>query len=686
MRKTVAHAVGFVLALAAAALVLPGRAFAQQPHVTLISVTPRGFAGNNASQGPAVSANGQFVAFWSLASDLLPPPAVDLNGFRDVYVRDTTIGLTQLISVSVTGGAGNGNSPNIISSPAISAEGRFVAFSSAATNLVDDDPNGSIEDIFVRDRELNVTERISVAPDGGGANGPSSSPSISYDGRFVAFQSNATNLIDGQTPTKTNVYVFDRDSGEMRRVSVAFDGGETDNDSTRPSISGNGLVVGFQSQATNLLASPLLGPQQVYVRILDPGTTELVSANNGGQFGNRSSFGAACNEDGSVIAFKSEASNLTASDTNGSVPDVFVRVRDGENSHTELVSLSNEGRQSNDISEFPGIDGTGNFVAFPNFDDFFDPNDGNRQSDIFVRDRANEKIARISLEIDNFSDGGTSIEPPGVSPEGQWIGFSDASSRLAPSDMNGTFDVFLACNPLKPPCPPLPPTATPTDTPSPTVTNTAAATATVTFVPTVTPTPTPTRTNTPTVTVTSMSTATVTHTQPTSTQTPIHCENQDDCPDDLVCIDGMCVPPPPCDTQDDCPDDLVCIDGMCVPPPPCDTQDDCPDDLVCIDGMCVPPPPCDTQDDCPDDLVCIDGMCKPCEMSSQCPDGGTCVDGMCVAPTPTPTPPGGGGGGGGGCSCEIDPAQRSNNVFEGLSLMAPAVLLWAARRRSRVKN
>jgi len=653
MRKLVAPAVGFVLAFAVAALVLPGRVAAEQPVIGLISVNTRGAAGDGPSQGPSVSHDGLFVAFWSSATDLLQSPAPATNGLRNVYVRNVQIGVTELISVGTDGKAGNGNSPNGIAAPAISADGNFVAFSSAATNLVDDDPNGHIEDIFVRDRGAGVTQLISLAAGGGGADGPSSNPSISFDGRFVAFQSAATNLVAGVTPSKTNIYIWDRDSGDIHLVSIAFDGGDTDGDSKTPSISGDGRVVAFSSTATNLLASPLTGPQQVYVRLLDEGTTELVSLNNAGTPGNRSSFGPAADGDGGVIAFKSDATNLTnlgVPDTNGAT-DVFVRIRAGENSRTEIVSISNENVQSKENSEFPGIDASGNFVAFPNFDDFFDPNDGNHVSDVFVRDRANEKIARISVEMNGLSDGEVSIEPPSVSPEGQWIGFSDASTKLAPNtDENGTFDVFLACNPLMPPCPPgaatatatvtevtptatLPPTNTSTSTPivTPTPSPTATPTGTNTSTPTVsTPTATGTRPSTPTFTVAGLSTA-------TPTSTPIHC----------------------------------------------DTQGECPDDLVCINNMCVPPPPCETTQNCPDDLVCIDGKCLPCRSNSDCPNGGTCVDGVCVGATPTPTPPQKSGGGGGGCSCEIDPAQRADNVFEGLSLMAPAVALWAVRRRRK---
>lgn len=218
--------------------------------MSLISVgSQAGHSANGPSAGPAISANGCVVAFYSDASNLIPG---DTNGFRDVFVRDRCAQTTERVSVSSSGEEANRPSQAAGFSVAISADGRFVAFASDASNLDEGDTNNTT-DIFVRDREAGTTTRVSKSAAGDSANGPSQFPSISADGRFVVFQSAASNLVEDDTNGKTDIFVVDTADSSVARVSLASPTEQGNGDSTSPQISSNGSTVVFQSDATNLV-------------------------------------------------------------------------------------------------------------------------------------------------------------------------------------------------------------------------------------------------------------------------------------------------------------------------------------------------------------------------------------------------------------------------------------------------
>ncbi len=210
---------------------------------------------------------------------------------------------------------------------AISADGRFVAFYSGATNLVSGDTNGTT-DVFVHDRQTGTTERVSVATGGGQAdNGSFGPPAISADGRFVAFYSNATNLVGGDTNSKYDIFVHDRQTGTTERVSVATGGGQATDSSQSPAISADGRFVTFYSNATNLVGGDTNGAADVFVHDRQTGTTERVSvATGGGQATGGDSYDPAISADGRFVAFDSAATNLVSGDSNSS-DDMFVHDR-----------------------------------------------------------------------------------------------------------------------------------------------------------------------------------------------------------------------------------------------------------------------------------------------------------------------------------------------------------------------
>jgi hypothetical protein len=229
--------------------------------------------------------------------------------------------------VSVDSSCAQANNVSGIYRVSVSAHGRYVAFASQATNLVPGDTNG-FGDVFVRDRLSGTTERVSL--DSGGAQGNSASydPSISADGRFVAFVSDAINLVPGDTNGKPDIFVRDRQSGRTERISVNSAGAQGDDQSAIPSISADGRFVAFASQATNLVPGDTNGLMDVFVHDRLSGLTERVSVDSFGAQGNGISalFGLSISADGRFVAFESYASNLVHGDTNG-YEDVFVHDR-----------------------------------------------------------------------------------------------------------------------------------------------------------------------------------------------------------------------------------------------------------------------------------------------------------------------------------------------------------------------
>jgi Tol biopolymer transport system component len=232
--------------------------------------------------------------------------------------------VTQRISVGPGGQQANGASFE----PAISADGRFVAFYSDSSNLVAGDTNGTW-DVFVRDRKAQVTRRVSVGPGGQQANRDSyGQPAISAHGRFVAFASGATNLVAGDTNRGYDVFVRDRVAQVTRRVSVGPGGQQADGDTSSfsPTISAHGRFVTFWSQAPNLVAGDTNGTDDVFVRDRVAQVTRRVSVGPGGREANGESWESAISAHGRLVAFTSYATNLVAGDTNGAY-DVFVRDR-----------------------------------------------------------------------------------------------------------------------------------------------------------------------------------------------------------------------------------------------------------------------------------------------------------------------------------------------------------------------
>jgi len=302
-------------------------------------------------------------------------------------------GGTERVSVDSAGNEANSESLNT----AISADGRYVVFMSGASNLVPGDTNNT-SDIFVHDRETGVTERVSV--DSAGVQGNSGSglfAAISGDGRFVAFDSHATNLVAGDTNGVGDVFVHDRQTGATQRASVDSAGNQGNGNSyDTTAISADGRFVGFKSQATNLLPGDTNDAEDIFVHDRDddgdgvfdePGAiaTERVSVDSAGNQGDAGSGGPAISADGRYVAFYSYATNLVLGDTNGGW-DVFVH--DRQTGVTQRVSVDSNGNQGNGSSTGTAISPDGRFVAFGSNATNLVPGDTNGQVDVFVHERS----------------------------------------------------------------------------------------------------------------------------------------------------------------------------------------------------------------------------------------------------------------------------------------------------------
>lgn len=335
---------------------------------------------------------------------------------------------TDRASVNRSGREGNDRS----SSASVSGEGRFVAFDSDATNLIPGDTNGT-GDVFVRDRLRGVTRR--AAPPGVEPNGGAGFPALSADGRFVSFFSAASNFVPGDTNGQSDVFLWDRETGAVERVSVRSGGGQGQGGGSDSSaLSADGSVVAFASRFTNLVPGDTNGTLDVFVRDRTAGTTERVSVSSTGGEADGPSGTPAISAGGRFIAFSSHATNLVPGDTNGSW-DVFVH--DRLTARTERVSVSSAGTQQAGVpflpSPAPAISADGRFVAFDSSAANLVPGDTNGALDVFVHDRATGHTERVSLVGRRGEANGTS-RAPSLSADGRHVAFLSDAPNLVGSN------------------------------------------------------------------------------------------------------------------------------------------------------------------------------------------------------------------------------------------------------------
>jgi Tol biopolymer transport system component len=410
-------------------------AFGAGTKTSRVNVASSGEQADWYSYDPHISADGRYVVFYSAASNLVPG---DTNEELDVFVNDRVSGETTRVSVASDGTQATGRSDY----STISADGRYVAFYSQAANLVPDDTNGAT-DAFVHDRVSGKTTRVSVDSSGAQVSGPtypSNPPAISADGRYVAFQSAASNLVPDDTNQTDDVFVRDRSSGMTTLVSVDSGGAQANGYNYYTSISADGRYVAFQSAASNLVPGDTNGTYDGFVHDRVSGKTTRVSVSTRGAEGPSGSYSTTISADGRYVAFESGDPNLVPHDTNG-VFDVFLR--DLKSGTTSRVSLTNLGAQAQRDSYLPSISADGRYVAFHSDASDMVRGDTNNVGDMFVRDRVTGKTLRVSVATDGTEANNYNINMPSISADGRYVAFYSEATNLVPGDTNGVSDVFV---------------------------------------------------------------------------------------------------------------------------------------------------------------------------------------------------------------------------------------------------
>lgn len=346
-------------------------------------------------------------------------------------------GVTERVSVSRGGGNPNSGS----SSPSVSADGRYVAFSSYASNLVRGDTNDT-SDVFVRDLVTGQTRRVSLASDGGQANGGSFDPSISADGDVVAFQSDATNLVAGDTEGHTDVFVHVVSTGVTQRVSVSPRGRGANSDSIQPAVSADGSTVAFASMATNLVSQPVNATGlccDIFVRNLAAGTTALADPMLDGT-GSGDGFSPVLSATGRYVVYGSWGCTMVKG-----VPcedESNILERDMRTRRMTLVNRSVTGRLANGCAEDPAVSADGNLVAFVSDGGDLVAGDTNSAYDVFERNLAAKHTWRISVtshgDQTNGADGRVTM-----SSDGRYVAFQSDAWNIVPGDSNLVSDIFL---------------------------------------------------------------------------------------------------------------------------------------------------------------------------------------------------------------------------------------------------
>lgn len=418
--------------VAASILTMGGMAQAATGQLTLISVTPTGQPGNLYSSSPSISADGQVVAFESEATDLIEG---DTNGVSDIFVRNLAASTTARVSITNASQQATGGGSF---SPVISANGRFVAFQSFATNLANNDTNNKA-DLFLHDLQTHTTILISATADGSPANGDSYAPAISADGRYVAFQSQASNLVNGDTNNKADVFIRDVQTGQTALISAAADGAPANGNSDAPSISADGRFVAFQSDASNLVEGDTNGKTDIFIRNLSTGITTRVSVSTAGEEADGSSLLPALSPGARFVTFQSDAPDLVVGDTNEKA-DLFVH--DRQAGTTTRISVASDGSEGNGGSYAPASINESGIVVFASDATNLVSGDTNAQTDIFVHHLAAGTTSLISNGVGGNPANGFSFFPV-LSADSRWVAFFSGASNLVNGDTNSQSDIFL---------------------------------------------------------------------------------------------------------------------------------------------------------------------------------------------------------------------------------------------------
>ncbi|WP_405869166.1 TolB family protein [Streptomyces sp. NBC_00005] len=419
-RSTVLAAACLVAALGGTALPA-AHADSAPSRTSRVSVATGGHEADGASSTPAISADGRYVAFVSAADNLVRG---DRNDTADVFVRDLRTGRTQRVAEGPA------------EDPAISPDGQYVVFATKAA-LVRGDDNG-LDDIYLVDRRTHRTERIST----GHATEPpraefNHEPAVSANGRYVTYSTAASDAAPGDTNGRDDVIVHDRRTGKDELVQYTTDGALGDSDAFQASLSADGRYVVFTTAAQLDPAHEWTHGTNVYVRDRAEGTTEQVSIPTRHVI-KEGSFGPSMSAGGRWVAFSSNVNNLVPDDTNKTT-DVFLF--DRKEKTTQRVSIAADGTQSDGRSDGVSLSADGRRLAFVSSADNLVPGDTNGVADIFLKDLKTGAVERVSLAADGSQSDGPA-DAVSLSAGGR-AAFSSTATNLVPGDGNGVADVFV---------------------------------------------------------------------------------------------------------------------------------------------------------------------------------------------------------------------------------------------------
>jgi Tol biopolymer transport system component len=391
----------------------------------------------------ALSADGRWVAFTAA-----PPGADSVQGYDDLYLYDRETGALTPITQSPAGDPSNGWA----GAPSMTPDGGVIAFYAWANNLVPGDTN-AVQDAFVYDRRRGELTRISVGPGGVQANdragdgSGAATPSLSADGRWVAFHSAATNLVPDDTNGQTDIFLYDRQTGTNVRVVLGPEGTQPNGDVSHPVLSADGNLLLFQARATNLDPSvprlENLGITQIYLLDRGTGAATLISRGPDGRPGDGDSTQPALSGDGRYLVYTSHATNLVAGDGNDAADILLL---DRETGVTQRVSVSSSGTQANRGASSPSISLDGRYISFAAEASNLVSGDGNGAADIFLHDQRAQHTTRVSVAVVGqwtaAEANGPSTGPAPVIPGGRLIAFVSSADNLAP-DFGGVPGLYL---------------------------------------------------------------------------------------------------------------------------------------------------------------------------------------------------------------------------------------------------
>ncbi|MEE9320234.1 MAG: hypothetical protein V3U76_07315 [Granulosicoccus sp.] len=394
-----------------------------------------GSVGNGAASNPSISSEGRYVVFESASANLV---AGDTNRSIDIFVADLLDNSITRVSVNSNGVEGDANSTH----PRISGDGKHIVFSSAASNLIENDLNDTL-DIFLHQITTGKTILISSSSEGEQASVGSNYPAVSSNGEYVVFESQADNLVPDDENTAYDVFLKNVNTGTIRRLSLGGEGNEiasvdtVNQDSGRPVISANGLSVLFHSFSPYLVSDDNNTVADIFLFDMRSGVISRISEADG-QGGNGESLQPSISPNGRYVSFQSAASNLAVGLTNG---ELQIYRHDLLENETKLVSVNGRGFTGDSASVAASVSDLG-AVAFMSLAGNLTLDDSAGQFRVYLSAADNRSIRRLDIPLFDGVDG--SSFSPSISADGNAVAFSSESGKLIAGGVSASSDIFIA--------------------------------------------------------------------------------------------------------------------------------------------------------------------------------------------------------------------------------------------------